>query len=81
MLFLDGVYVDGVNGSAMRFCWVKASTRDELTQLTHFIAQRVTRFLERQRLLERDAENSYLTADPAQEGPMKRAVHAAAPLN
>ena len=70
MLFLDGVYVDGVNGSAMRFRWVKAPTRDELTQLTHTIAQRVARFLERQGLLERDAENSYLASDPAQEDPM-----------
>jgi hypothetical protein len=34
MLFLDGVFVDGVNGSARRFRWVKAPTRDELTQLT-----------------------------------------------
>jgi hypothetical protein len=33
MLFLDGVYVDGVNGSAAQFRRVKAPTRDELTQL------------------------------------------------
>jgi hypothetical protein len=57
MLFLDGVYVDGVNGSAMRFRWVKVSTSDELTQFTHTIAQRVARFLERQGLLERDGEH------------------------
>ena len=67
MLFLDGVYV---NGSAMRFRCVKAPTHDELTQLTHSIAQCVARFLERQGLLERDAENSYLASDPGQEGPM-----------
>ncbi len=70
MLFLDGVYVDGVNGSPARFRWAKAPTSDELTQLTHTIAQRVARFLERQGLLERDGENSYLASDPAQEGPM-----------
>ena len=70
MLFLDGVYVDGVNGPAMRFLWVKAPTHDELTQLVHTIAQRVARFLERQGLLERDSEYSYLAADPAQAGPM-----------
>ena len=29
----------------MQFRWVKAPTRDKLTQLTHTIAQRVTRFL------------------------------------
>jgi hypothetical protein len=70
MLFLDGVYVDGVNGSPARFRGLKAPTRDELTQLVHTIAQRVARFLERQGLLERDGEPSYLAADPAQEGPM-----------
>jgi len=70
MLFLDGVYVGGVNGSAARFRWVKAPTSDELTQLVHTIAQRAARFQERQGLLERDAENSYLTSDPGEEGPM-----------
>jgi ribosomal protein S27E len=70
MLFLDGVYVDGVNGSPARFRWVKAPTSDELTQLTHTIAQRVARFLERQGLLERDGVHSYLASDPTQEGPM-----------
>ena len=70
MLFLDGVYVDDVNGSAMRFRWFKAPTSDELTQLTHTIAQRVARFLERQGLLERDGEHSYLASEPAQAGPM-----------
>jgi hypothetical protein len=89
MLFLDGVYVDDVNGSAMRFRWVKAPTSDELTQLTHTIAQRVARFLERQGLLERAAENSYVASGPGEAGPLdkqlghsistsKRAVNAAA---
>jgi len=73
MLFLDGVYIDSANKSHARFRWVKAPTSDELTQLTHTIAQRVARYLERQGLLVRDAENSYLTtegvdADP--ESPM-----------
>ena len=54
MLFLDGVYIDGVSGSAARFRWVKAPTSNELTQLTHTIAQRIARFLERQGLLERE---------------------------
>ena len=62
MLFLDGVYVDHPNGTA-RFRWVKAPTSQELTQLAHTIAHRVGRFLERQGLLERDAENSYLASD------------------
>ena len=58
MLFLDGVYVDGANGTSPIFHWVKAPTSAELTNLTHTIAHRVGRFLERQGLLERDAENS-----------------------
>ena len=70
MLFLDGVYIDGANGSAARFRWVKAPTRDELTQLAHTIAVRIARFLEREGLLERDAENSYLASDAVDEGPM-----------
>jgi hypothetical protein len=55
MLFLDGVYIDSPHGSRARFRWVKAPTSDELTQLTHTIAQRVARFLERQGWLVREA--------------------------
>jgi len=85
MLLLDGVYVDGHDGMA-RPRWVKAPTSQELTQLVHTIAQRVGRFLERQDLLERDAddcmdaggratqgavaENSYLASDAVDEDPM-----------
>ncbi len=53
LLFLDGG----------KFRWVKAPTSAELTQLAHTIAQRVGRFLERQSLLTRDAENSYLASE------------------
>ena len=69
MLFLDGVYV-GEAGPSARFHWVKAPTSAELTQLTHTIAHRLARYLERQGLLERDAEHSYLTLDNADEDPM-----------
>ena len=65
MLFLDGVYIGGPGGSAKRFRWVKVPTSDELTQLTHAIAKRIARCLERQGLLVRDVDNSYLTADAA----------------
>lgn len=68
MLFLDGVYIDSENESNTRFRWVKAPTSVELTQLTHTIAHRVGRFLERQGLLERDAENSYLSGDAVEGG-------------
>jgi len=64
MLFLDGVYADKKHG-ASGFRWLKAPTSDELTQLTHTIAHRAARYLERQGLLVRDAGNSYLTAEGA----------------
>src|SRR5690554_6845258 len=53
-----------------RFRWVKAPTSPELTQLTHTIAHRVGRYLERQGLLERDVENSYLASDAVDDDPM-----------
>ena len=87
MLFLDGVYVDRLDGSA-RFHWVSSPTTQELTQLSQTIARRVGRYLERQGLLERDAddcmdaggratqgavaENSYLTTDAVSEDPMNQ---------
>ena len=69
MLFLDGVYVEQSPGSA-RFRWVKAPTSEELTRLTHTIAHRVGRYLERQGLLERDVENSYLASDAVDDEAM-----------
>jgi hypothetical protein len=47
MLFLDGVYAGGSNGLPMWFRQVEAPNRYELTRLTHTIAQRVGRYLER----------------------------------
>ena len=69
MLFLDGVYVERPDG-LVRFRWVKAPSGAELIELAHTIAQRVGRFLERQGLLERDAENSYLAGEAVEAGPM-----------
>ncbi|GMQ83766.1 MAG: hypothetical protein BMS9Abin06_0506 [Gammaproteobacteria bacterium] len=60
MLFLDGVYIDGTNGSPARFRWVKAPSNTELTPLADTIARRIARFLEWRGLLERDVENSGL---------------------
>jgi hypothetical protein len=62
MLFLDGVYIDSADKSQVRFRWIKAPTSNELTHLTHTIAHRVARYLERQGLLERDTGHTYLTA-------------------
>jgi len=66
MLFLDSVYVDRADGST-RFRWIKTPTSQELTKLAHTIASRVGRYLERQGLLERDAEKSYLASDAVDE--------------
>ncbi|MFT5573984.1 MAG: hypothetical protein ACI9FR_002920 [Cryomorphaceae bacterium] len=68
MLFLDGVYVeDNKYGSAMRFQWIKAPSNAELSRLTHTIAKRIGRYLERQGLLDRDAEHSYLNANAIED--------------
>ena len=63
MIFVDGVYIAGAPDSRVRFRWVKAPTSEELNQLTHTIAQRIARYLERQGFLVRDTENSCLTYD------------------
>jgi hypothetical protein len=49
---------------------VKAPTTAEITRLASTIAHRVGRFLERQGLLERDVENSYLSGEGAEPEPM-----------
>ena len=69
MLFLDGVYIDNPQSSHARFRWVKAPSSEELTQLTHTIAHRVARYLERHGWLVRDAGNSYLTAEGVDTDP------------
>ncbi len=69
MLFLDGVYVERRDGS-LRFHWVKAPTSAELTRLTHTLARRIGRFLERQGLLEREADNNYLSGDEFEGDPL-----------
>jgi hypothetical protein len=55
------VYAEGPDG-VLSFRWVKAPTGAELAALASGIASRVGRFLERQGLLERDAENPCLAA-------------------
>jgi hypothetical protein len=72
MLLLDGVYVDGRAGPV--FHWVKAPTSTELTQLSHTVARRVSRFLERQGLLVRDDETAYLSMDAEGDDPMEALI-------
>ena len=67
MLFLGGVYA---NAATARFHRVKEPSSGEITQLVHKIAHRVGRYLERQGWLERDAENSYLALDTADDDPL-----------
>ena len=45
-------------------------SNSELNQLSHTIAHRLARYLERQGLLERDAEHSTLALDDSGEDPM-----------
>ena len=63
MLFLDGVYVEPKqHKSAMHFQWIKSPSSEELRTLTHTIATRIGRFLERRGLLTRETEQIYLNS-------------------
>lgn len=62
MLFIDGAYQIKHNGQ-LRFHRVNAPTASELNTLVAAISQRVAGYLERQGLLVRDDESSYLTLD------------------
>lgn len=73
MLFVDGVYVERPDGR-IRFHWVKAPLNAELTELADTIARRVGRYLERQGLVERDAENSWLAGDDLDGDPMSNVL-------
>ena len=66
VLFLDVVYVDHLDGS-VRFRRVSSPTTQALTRLAQTIARRVGRNLERQGLLECDAENNYLAPEAVPE--------------
>ena len=74
MRLLDGVYVVGAHGKVERFRQVRAPTTPELTELTHTIAERVGLFLQRQGLLERDGEQSFLAAEAVEEGAMEQLI-------
>ena len=62
LLLLDGVYTTNRYGKR-RFQYVRAPLSDELTGLVHTISHRIARLLERQGLLERDMEQSYLSLE------------------
>ncbi len=62
VLFLDGVYV--TSGERLSFRRVPPPTAAALEKLVRGISERVARALERQGVLVRDFENSFLTLDP-----------------
>ena len=66
MLFLDGVYAEDAYGQ-QRFHRVKAPTHQELNGLVNTLSHRVARCLEKRGLLERDAENSWLTLEESED--------------
>ncbi len=66
MLFLDGVYTESADGKP-RFHRIKAPTHSELNALVHTLSHRIARFLERRGLLERDAENTWLTLEEGED--------------
>ncbi len=51
-----------------------APNQQELTILVHTIGHRVAQFLERQGVLERDEENSYLQLEGIDEDPMQQLI-------
>jgi hypothetical protein len=73
MLFFDGVYTETKYGKT-RFQRVKAPDQLELVQLVHTISHRVAGFLEREGILERDEENSYLNLEEGDEDPMQQVL-------
>jgi ribosomal protein S27E len=66
MLFLDGIYTEDEQGK-QRFHRVKAPTHDELNTLVHTLSHRIARCLEKRGLLERDAENTWLTLEEGED--------------
>ena len=66
----SGVYTN--NQGKTKFLRTKAPVQKELTLLVHTVSHRVARFLERQGVLERDEENSYLQLEGIDEDPMQQ---------
>ena len=73
MLFLDGIYTKNKPGKT-GFQRTIGPNQQELVILVHTISHRVARYLERQGVLERDEENSYLQLDGMDEDPMQQLI-------
>jgi ribosomal protein S27E len=68
MLVLDGAYLVGTEPPVFRR--IEPPRQEELQALVERVAERIGGALERQGLLARDADSSYLELDPAAGGPM-----------
>jgi hypothetical protein len=73
MLFLDCVYTIAPWDKS-RFHRTNAPGQQELMALVHTISHRVAGFLEREGILERDEENSYLNLEEGDEDPMQQVL-------
>jgi hypothetical protein len=71
MLLLDGVYTTTPSGKS-QFHRTHAPNQEELTEQVHTISHRVAGYFEREGILERDAENSYLNLEACNEDPMQQ---------
>ena len=60
--FSTGFTIEDGHGK-QRFHRVKAPTHDELNTLVHTLSHRIARCLEKRGVLERDAENTWLTLE------------------
>jgi hypothetical protein len=69
MLFLDRVYTETESGQS-HFHRVKSPSQEELQTLVHKLSLRIGRYLERQGLIERDMENSYLSLEGLDDNPL-----------
>lgn len=74
MLFLDGVYIAGLEGNKQLFRRVKAPDQEALQALVTTIATRLARYLVKEGVLEQDVENSTLSLDHLEPNPMQQ-VH------
>jgi hypothetical protein len=72
MLVLDGAFLSGTAPPVFRR--IAAPTERELQSLVERIAERIGRALERDGLISRDCENTYLNFDPAEGAPLNDVI-------
>ena len=70
------LYLDGVYDNKGYFWPVKSPTNKDLDKITHIIAKRVSRYLERAGYLYRDAESEHLDLVPEEDDAMHSIIGA-----